>query len=84
MSIRDYFAEIDNEFLFADGFDSAIIVHVSIAGRRDVILYDRDKVINILMQGGMNQEDAVEYFEYNVQGAYVGEATPAFATLIET
>jgi hypothetical protein len=24
------------------------------------------------------EEEAEEWFEYNVQGAYVGEATPAF------
>lgn len=81
MSIRDYFYEIDEGFLFADGFDDAIIGQVAIAGRRDVILYDREKVIKILMKD-MSQEDAEEYFEYNIQGAYVGEATPAFATLL--
>jgi len=84
MSIRDYFYEIDEEFLFADGpeFDAAIIGHVAVAGRRDVVLYDREKFIKILM-ANMSQEDAEEYFEYNVQSAYVGEATPAFATLLE-
>jgi hypothetical protein len=24
----------------------------------------------------MNEEDAIEYFEYNVSGAYMGEKTP--------
>jgi methyl-accepting chemotaxis protein len=24
----------------------------------------------------MNEEDAIEYFEYNVSGAYIGEKTP--------
>lgn len=82
MTIREHFAEIDESFLFADGFDDAIIGHVTVAGRRDVILYDREKVIKILMKD-MSREDAEEYFEYNVQGAYVGEATPALATLLE-
>ena len=27
---------------------------------------------------GMTEEDAVEYFDYNVQGAWVGEGTPIF------
>jgi hypothetical protein len=26
----------------------------------------------------MSHEDAEEYFQYNVEGAYVGENTPAF------
>ena len=29
-------------------------------------------------------EQALEYFDYNVQGAYVGDKTPIFITLIET
>ena len=29
-------------------------------------------------------EQAMEYFDYNVQGAYVGDKTPIFITLIET
>ena len=26
----------------------------------------------------MTEEEAVEYFQFNVQGAYVGESTPIF------
>jgi hypothetical protein len=26
----------------------------------------------------MSEEDAAEYFEYNTQGAFVGEHTPVF------
>jgi len=26
----------------------------------------------------MSEDDAYEYFEYNTQGAYVGEHTPVF------
>jgi hypothetical protein len=26
----------------------------------------------------MSEEEAVEYFEYNTQGAFVGEHTPVF------
>ena len=29
----------------------------------------------------MNYEDASEYFEYNIVGAYVGENTPIFLDL---
>jgi hypothetical protein len=30
---------------------------------------------------GMSQEEAEEYFSFNVEGAWVGENTPLFATL---
>ena len=42
-------------------------------------VYDRQKCIEILMErDGMSDEEAVEYFEYNVTGAWVGEYTPIF------
>ena len=40
-------------------------------------VFSRDLAIEILMRDGqMQYEDAVEYFEFNVAGAYVGEQTP--------
>ena len=31
----------------------------------------------------MSYEDAVEYFDFNVEQAYVGESTPMFIDLIK-
>jgi hypothetical protein len=45
-------------------------------------VYDRQKCIEILMRD-MSEEDAHEYFEFNVIGAFVGENTPAFIELID-
>ena len=67
----------------ACGFDDAIIGTVERCGQTEaIILYDKHKVIEKLMKE-MPLEDAVEYFEYNILGAYVGEGTPPFATLVE-
>jgi hypothetical protein len=64
------------ELLTADGFDRAI---VGVVQRMDTmaICYDKNKVIEILMED-MSYEDAIEYFEYNIAGAWVGESTPFF------
>ena len=63
----------------ADGFDQAIIGYTRIAGRKDVLAYDYWKCIDILKErDGMSAEDAIEFMEFNVMGAYVGELTPAF------
>jgi hypothetical protein len=62
----------DEDFLIADGFDDAVI-GVEINSMR--LIYLVSKCIEIL-QEHMNEEDAIEYFEYNVSGAYVGEQTP--------
>ena len=65
----------------ADGFDDAIIGTVERFGDSEaIILYDKEKVIQTLMKE-MPREEAEEYFYYNILGAYVGEGTPAFATI---
>ncbi len=65
------------ELLKADGFDDAILGVVHRMGIQ-AICYDQDKVIDILMGDGMTYEEAVEYFEFNIAGAWVGESTPFF------
>ena len=64
--------------LTADGFEDALIGY----GQQfsyPVAVYDVEKCISILqLRDGMTEDEAVEYFEFNVQGAYVGESTPIF------
>ncbi len=68
--------------LKADGFDDAVIGVGVRCGFDDVIVYDYDKCIEILMKGYDGEEDAMEmaidHMEYNVVGAYVGSQTPLF------
>ena len=59
-------------FLKADGFDEAIIGVEESTMR---LIYSISKCIEILCRD-MEQEDALEYFYYNVSGSYVGEQTP--------
>jgi hypothetical protein len=82
-------AELDEnleqfEVKTADGFEDALIGMVSRFGMETpVALYDRRKCLQILMErDGMDYEGAVEFFDFNVIGAWVGEGTPAFADLI--
>ena len=83
MEIQDIGIEITDKTMTADGFEEAIIGTVERFGDSEaIILYDKDKVIDILMKE-MPHEEAEEFFHYNILGAYVGEATPAFATLIK-
>lgn len=66
----------EEELLLADNFDEAF-VGVSTQFNKTVTVYDRQKCIEILMRE-MSEDEAYEYFEFNVIGAYVGESTPAF------
>ena len=66
----------EEEFLTADGFDGAI---VGVEPNSMRLVYDRDKMIGILMTDEeMEEIDAIEYLEYNTWNAYVGEKTPIF------
>jgi hypothetical protein len=69
----------DDTFMVADGFDDAII---GVDDNNLKIVYDIDKVIDILIKDGMDVDEAIEYYEYNIAGAYVGENTPSFIRLI--
>ena len=64
----------------ADGFDDAFIgTTISAFDRKQVAVYDYDKCLLILMHDNhMKEEDAIEYFDYNVIGAWVGNGTPIF------
>jgi hypothetical protein len=61
----------------ADGFDEAAIGTAYVRGH-DVLVYSVERCLDVLVQQGMSREDAVDYFEFNVGGAYVGEETPIF------
>lgn len=65
--------------LFADGFEDCVIGYFRRCGQPTVIAYDADKCIQkMVARDGMTEEEAIEYFEFNVTGAWVGEGTPAF------
>ena len=67
--------------LMATGFEEALI-GFGYQFNKTLAVYDRDKCINILIATGMDYEEAVEYFEFDVIGSYVGETTPVFISLI--
>jgi hypothetical protein len=77
-SMRDKIAEFNPEALFMDGHDDALVGVAMRFGMNEVACYDYDKVIAGLMKGGMTEEGAVEWFEFNQIGAWLGENTPVF------
>lgn len=83
-TLRERIAEIDEEILFADGFEDALLGTSTQFNRGPVALYDWDKCVEILMKrDGMTYEEAVEWMDFNVTGAWFGEQTPAFAHLMK-
>lgn len=63
--------------LFADGYDDAIIgVELDDEPR---VVYDQNKIIDILMaEHKMTDEEAQEFFDFNIAGSYVGQQTPIY------
>ena len=59
-----------------DGFDSAIIGVAEAWLPAPKLVYDGTKILDILMDQGMSDIEAIEYCNFNIEGAYVGESTP--------
>jgi len=72
-SITDKFS--DEEIIIADGFDEAVI---GIEENTMRVIYSTTKCLEIIEAQGMPQDDALDYFYYNVQGSYIGDKTPIF------
>jgi hypothetical protein len=77
---REWVAEIDADMIVLDGpeFDAAILGIVTVAGQPDRVLYSTEKFLDVLVSQGMSRDDAVEWYDFNVSCAYMGERTPAF------
>jgi hypothetical protein len=67
----------DENVLLADGFEGAF-VGIARQFNNPFAIYSRPKCLALLVKQGMSSEDAEEYFSFNVEGAWVGEQTPAF------
>ena len=68
----------EQDYISYDGFDKAIIGTVERIGL-NVLCYDLNKVIEILVaQHGMDEDEAYEYYEYNMLGGWLGDNTPVF------
>lgn len=70
------------DIMLADGFEDAIVG----IGQRFTdyfMVYDRQRCIDIMVErDGMTEEEAEEFFEFNVVGAYVGKGTPCFVRMM--
>jgi hypothetical protein len=76
--------ELNPQCLSADGFDEAVVGIAERCGQPALLVYDRNKCIQILVKrDGMTEEEAVEYFSFNVSGAWVGEHTPIWLDTLE-
>ena len=74
--LNDILQKYDPEEIYKlDGFDLAIL---GIDEKSMCLIYSISKCIQILIEEGETEEDALEHFFYNIYDTYVGEKTPIF------
>ena len=81
-AIREALYEIDEELRCADGFDDCIVGVVEQFGKKPVVCYDKTKMLDKLVRGGLTEQRAVEHYNTHIVGAFVGERTPCFVTKV--
>ena len=62
-----------------DGHDDAVLGPALVWGngtRIYVLVYDAEVIRQTLMRDGMDADEAREYIEFNIEGAYMGPDTP--------
>jgi hypothetical protein len=67
----------DETILLADGLESAFM-GIGMQFTRPVAIYSYKRVIKSLMRQGMDREEAIEYFDFNIAQAFAGDHTPVF------
>ena len=58
------------------GCDEAIVGLGHRCGYDTVVVYDYDKLVDVFIQQGMEEEESIEWIDFNILGAWIGEDTP--------
>jgi hypothetical protein len=61
-----------------DGFDDCYLGISESYGEQPALIYDYNQIIEQLKQEGMSEEEAQEFYEFNIIGSYIGEKMPIF------
>ena len=81
--LDEYLTMIDESVLLCDGFDEALIGFSQRINEPLLAVYSYEKMTDILIErDGMTHEEATEYLDFNVIGAWVGPQTPIIVTSV--
>lgn len=70
--------------LFADGYDRAIVGLTSDADGNHQVVYSEERCLEALVKDSeMDQDEAIEYFEFNSRSAYVGVNSPIYIETLD-
>jgi len=80
--IEAWLEPLGRETLFAEGFDMAII-GITEVNEGYKVCYDIGRILELLViEHDMGEEEAIEYFDFNIGGAYMGPLTPIFVQCV--
>ena len=73
--VKEVLSEENPNALFMDGFEDAVIGIGRQHSKPSLVVYDRQKCIEILAKE-MTHEEAEDFFSFNCECAWMGEHTP--------
>ena len=83
VDILDRLDRTEETALTADGFDDCVI-GLAYQFNQPLVIYSKQKIITQLMKdldsemGQDSYQEAMDYFDFNIAGAYMGDSTPLF------
>ena len=76
--ILEWIDETFEVIVYPTGFEDCIVGVGERFGGPPVAVLDVEKMLAQMEKDGMTREEALEYFEYNILGAYVGQESPVY------
>ena len=79
MALKEQLLEMGlEEVVVMEGYDDCVIGVLERFGTEPIVLYDKDRVIDKLVDDGCTYDEALEFYEFNQLGSWVGDRTPGF------
>ena len=75
-----YYDDFAEGAIKLNGFDNCIVGITEEFGNGPRILYSKEKIIKELCEE-MSEEEALEFYDYNILGGYFGEQNPIFLSI---
>ena len=74
---REFLDEFAEGAIILDGYDDCIVGITEEFGNGPRILYSKKKILEKLIIG-IHEDEALEFYYYNIVGGYFGEQNPIF------
>lgn len=79
MTLQELGGYVGEGVLLADGFEAAFVGVMARFGQEPIAVYDMGKCLEILQEtSACSWLEAIEHFDFNVIGGWVGTQTPGF------